>query len=133
MTSHDEWHNNWHIESGAGATTIAAGLAGALSETGGGKVLLVDLTGKQGAAHHFSQLKPACSLFDVLREEKCESPASQQQFQVGSVGDLNGSLHPARTKAFDALKHVVSILQDSNTNAKLAVVLNKTVSVCRPG
>jgi Mrp family chromosome partitioning ATPase len=182
LTSHDEWHNNWHIESGAGATTIAAGLAGALSETGGGKVLLVDLTGKQGAAHHISQRMPACSLFDVLREEKCESPASQQQFQVASVGDLNGSSLPARTKAFDALmpklkgsdydfvvfdlpplqansiafrlagyldqpllvaeaerthrdalKHVVSILQDSNANANLAVVLNKTVNFCRPG
>jgi Mrp family chromosome partitioning ATPase len=116
-----------------------------------------------------------CSLFDILREKKCESPAPQQRFQVVSVRDLNGSLYPARTKPFDtlipklkasdydfvvfdlpplqptsitfrlagyldqlllvaeaerthcdALKHVVSTLQDFNTNAKFAIVLNKS-------
>jgi polysaccharide biosynthesis transport protein len=54
----------------AGATTVAAGLAAALSETGDGKVLLVDLHQPYGAAHPFFQGKPACQIDDALEQEK---------------------------------------------------------------
>ena len=47
---------------GSGVTTIAAGLAAALSETGDGKVLLVDLNLEHGGAHPFFGGKPACGL-----------------------------------------------------------------------
>jgi len=38
---------------GAGVSSIAAGLAASLSETGDGNVLLVDMNGERGAAQHF--------------------------------------------------------------------------------
>jgi len=54
---------------GAGVTTIAAGLAATLSETGEGNVLLVDMTLRQGAAHPFHWGKPACSLTELLEDQ----------------------------------------------------------------
>jgi len=47
---------------GAGTSTLAAGIAAALSETGDGKVLLVDANAASGQAHPFFAGKPAASL-----------------------------------------------------------------------
>ena len=47
---------------GAGVSSIAAGLAASLSESGDGNVLLVDMRGEQGAAQHFHKGKPANGL-----------------------------------------------------------------------
>lgn len=49
-----------------GVTTIAAGLASSLSETGDGNVLLVDMTQGQGSAQQFYQGKAVCGLEEVL-------------------------------------------------------------------
>jgi succinoglycan biosynthesis transport protein ExoP len=51
---------------GAGVSSIAAGLAASLSETGDGNVLLVDMNGEEGAAQHFHQGKPGCGLDAAL-------------------------------------------------------------------
>ena len=51
---------------GVGVTTIAAGLAASLSETGDGNVLLVDMTTGQGAAHPFFKGKLGVGLADAL-------------------------------------------------------------------
>ncbi len=50
---------------GAGVTTIAAGLASSLSETGDGNVLVVDLTPGQGSAQQFYKGKPVVGLEDI--------------------------------------------------------------------
>jgi succinoglycan biosynthesis transport protein ExoP len=50
----------------SGVTTTAAGLAGCLSETGDGNVLLVDMTLGQGSARHFYRGKPVCGLEEIL-------------------------------------------------------------------
>jgi polysaccharide biosynthesis transport protein len=52
---------------GAGTSTLAAGLASSMSETGEGKVLLVDMTGSHGEAHPFFDGQPAISLSKALR------------------------------------------------------------------
>jgi polysaccharide biosynthesis transport protein len=52
----------------AGVSTLAMGLASALSQTGDGKVLLVDMNPEQGAAHAFFDGKPATGLLDGLEE-----------------------------------------------------------------
>jgi uncharacterized protein involved in exopolysaccharide biosynthesis/Mrp family chromosome partitioning ATPase len=49
-----------------GVTTIAAGLASSLSETGDGNVLLVDMTQGQGSAQQFYQGKAVCGLEEIL-------------------------------------------------------------------
>jgi Mrp family chromosome partitioning ATPase len=51
---------------GAGASTLAGGLAAALSETGDGKVLLVDMNVGHPEAHPFFRGTPACSLTEAL-------------------------------------------------------------------
>ena len=51
---------------GAGVSTLASGLAAALSKTGEGNVLLVDMNVDQGVAHSFYKGKPGCGISDAL-------------------------------------------------------------------
>jgi uncharacterized protein involved in exopolysaccharide biosynthesis/Mrp family chromosome partitioning ATPase len=51
---------------GAGSSTISAGLAAALSETGDGKVLLVDMNVGRPEVHPFFRGAPECSLAEAL-------------------------------------------------------------------
>ncbi len=51
---------------GAGVSTIAAGVAASLSETGDGNVLLVNISGERGAAQQFYKGKPGYSLDEAL-------------------------------------------------------------------
>jgi uncharacterized protein involved in exopolysaccharide biosynthesis/Mrp family chromosome partitioning ATPase len=53
-------------DDGAGVSTLASGLAAALSKTGDGNVLLVDMNGDQGMAHAFYKGKPGCGIADAL-------------------------------------------------------------------
>ncbi len=55
---------------GAGASTVASGIAAALSETGDGKVLLVDMGGSRGAAHPFFEGRPAPSLSAAIHSSR---------------------------------------------------------------
>jgi polysaccharide biosynthesis transport protein len=55
---------------GAGVSSIATGLAASLSETGDGNVLLVNISGEQGAAQQFYKGKPGCSLDEALATDK---------------------------------------------------------------
>jgi Mrp family chromosome partitioning ATPase len=70
-------------------TTLAAGLAASLSETGEGNVLLIDMNLENGAAHPFFKGKPACGLDDVLEEEKRGAAQVQENLYVvhGGVSD----------------------------------------------
>jgi Mrp family chromosome partitioning ATPase len=72
---------------GAGVTTIAAGLANSLSETGDGNVLVVDLTPGQGSAQQFYKGKPVVGLEDIgtLRD------SAQIQDNLFVVGEGLGS------------------------------------------
>src|SRR6195256_838505 len=51
---------------GAGASSLAAGVAAALSETGEGKVLLVDVNASNGEVHPFFEGRPAASLASAI-------------------------------------------------------------------
>lgn len=55
------------LSRGSGVTTVAAGLAQCLSETGEGNVLLVDMTAGQGSAQQFFQGKKVCGLEELLQ------------------------------------------------------------------
>ncbi len=70
----------------AGATTVAAGLAAALSETGEGNVLLVDMNLPGGAAHPFYKGKPGCGLSDVLELGKRDDALVQDNLYLASAG-----------------------------------------------
>jgi uncharacterized protein involved in exopolysaccharide biosynthesis/Mrp family chromosome partitioning ATPase len=58
---------------GAGASTLAGGLAAALSETGDGKVLLVDMNVGRPEIHPFFGGAPACSLTEALVGEPAQA------------------------------------------------------------
>jgi Mrp family chromosome partitioning ATPase len=55
---------------GAGVSTMASGLASALSETGDGNVLLVNMNSEEGEAHHFYKGKLNMGLDDIFEKEK---------------------------------------------------------------
>jgi Mrp family chromosome partitioning ATPase len=57
----------------SGVTTIATGLAKALSETAEGRVLLVDMTSESGTSHPFLNGKPSCALSEMLDQDKAAS------------------------------------------------------------
>ena len=67
----------------AGVTTLAAGLAVALSKTGDGNVLLVDMNGGQGATHSFYKGKAGCGLAEALEPDgRAEAQVQENLFLV---------------------------------------------------
>jgi succinoglycan biosynthesis transport protein ExoP len=58
---------------GAGVSGIAAGLAASLSETGDGNVLLVSISGDQGATQQFHKGELGCGLADALEADTKKS------------------------------------------------------------
>jgi polysaccharide biosynthesis transport protein len=69
---------------GAGVSSVAAGLAATLSETGVGNVLLVDMNVEGGSAQQFHKGKLACGLDDVLEAEKRENALVQENLYVAA-------------------------------------------------
>jgi len=78
---------------GVGVTTIAAGLAASLSETGDGNVLLVDMTAGQGAAHPFFKGKPGLGLAEALGSGTRDNAMVQENLYAVAEGG-KGSLLP---------------------------------------
>ncbi|MGH7989164.1 MAG: GumC family protein [Limisphaerales bacterium] len=69
---------------GAGVSSVAAGLAATLSETGVGNVLLVDMNVEGGSAQQFHKGKLACGVDDVLEVEKRENALVQEHLYVAA-------------------------------------------------
>ena len=74
---------------GAGVSTIAAGLASSLSETGEGNVLLVDMNSGDGVAHRFYKGKLALGLDDILEKEKANRQVALVQENLYLVKEFN--------------------------------------------
>src|ERR1039458_6000120 len=88
---------------GAGVSTIAAGLAASLSETGDGRVLLVDMNLENGAAQQFVRGKAECKLDDALVSEKRENALVQENLYVVSEGSNADNLPRILPKRFASL------------------------------
>ena len=78
---------------GAGVSSIAAGLAHSLSETGDGNVLLVDMNVEQGAAQQFYKGKPGCGLDTALTADTKQNALVQEHLYVVN-GNANSSELP---------------------------------------
>jgi Mrp family chromosome partitioning ATPase len=87
---------------GSGVTTLAAGLAATLSETGEGNVLLVDMNQEQGAAHPFFKGQPACDLADLLEQEKRGQAMIQDKLYMAAE-NLRDRLPNALPNRFSSL------------------------------
>jgi uncharacterized protein involved in exopolysaccharide biosynthesis/Mrp family chromosome partitioning ATPase len=88
---------------GAGVSTISAGLAASLSETGDGRVLLVDMNLENGAAQQFVRGKPGCQLDDALISEKRDNALVQENLYVVSEGSNADKLPRILPKRFASL------------------------------
>jgi Mrp family chromosome partitioning ATPase len=88
---------------GAGVTTTAAGLASALSETGDGNVLLVNMNDRDGEAHHFYRGKLTCGLEAALEKDKRNAACIQDNLFIAKDRDINDNLPRVLPKRFSHL------------------------------
>lgn len=86
-------------DKGAGVSTISAGLAASLSEMGDGNVLLVNISGEQGAAQQFYKGKPACTLDEALTNKALPADEAQGALVNANLSasreQINGDILPA--------------------------------------
>ena len=88
---------------GAGVSSIAAGLAASLSETGDGNVLLVDMNLEQGAAQQFYKGKAGCGLDTALQAETKQNALVQENLYVVNGNAKSAELPGILPKRFAAL------------------------------
>ena len=88
---------------GAGVSSIAAGLAASLSETGDGNVLLVDMNIEQGAAQQFYKGKAGCGLDTALKTETQGDALVQANLYVVNGNANSNELPGILPKRFSAL------------------------------
>lgn len=88
---------------GAGVSSIAAGLAHSLSETGDGNVLLVDMNVEQGAAQQFYKGKPGCGLDTALTADTKQNALVQEHLYVVNGNANSSELPRILPKRFSAL------------------------------
>jgi Mrp family chromosome partitioning ATPase len=125
---------------GAGTSTLAAGIASALSETGEGKVLLVDMNPGRTEAHPFFQGRPACSLTAALSNEgKLTSAAdnlylattSQNGAGTGSFGlkRLRELIPNIKESDFDYVLFDMPPLGQTSPTASMAAYMDNVIFV----
>jgi uncharacterized protein involved in exopolysaccharide biosynthesis/Mrp family chromosome partitioning ATPase len=89
---------------GVGVTSTATGLAAALSETGEGNVLLVDMNEQNGgAAHYFHKGRLAFGLDDALQKDKRREALVKNNLYVVKEGTDDDNLAPLIPKRFTNL------------------------------
>ena len=88
---------------GAGVTSIATGLAAALSETGEGNVLVVDMNNQNGGAACFHKGHLASGLDDALSKDKRHEALVQSNLYAVAEGTRNDSVAPFLPKRFTNL------------------------------
>jgi len=87
----------------AGVTSTAAGLAAALSETGEGNVLLVDMNVERGAAHHFYKGHLSCGIDEALTKDTRGPARVQDNLYVVTESANEDSLPRVLPKRFNSL------------------------------
>ena len=88
---------------GSGVSTVAAGLAASLSETGDGNVLLVDMNQQNGAAHQFYNGELSCGLDEALEMDKRNDALVHDNLYVVTEGKKGDKLPSALPKRFKNL------------------------------
>jgi polysaccharide biosynthesis transport protein len=85
---------------GAGTSTLAAGVAAALSEIGDGKVLLVDVNAANGEVHPFFAGRPASSLTAAIEPQAAIASAADNLYLATITRSGNKSTHLGLKKFF---------------------------------
>lgn len=90
------------FSTGAGASTLAGGLAAALSETGDGKVLLVDMNVRDGDVHPFFAGKAAPPLASLLTPAGAV-PHAEDNLYLATIAGSHRKHVPLGLKRFHSL------------------------------
>lgn len=88
---------------GAGVSTVSAGLAASLSETGEGNVLLVDMNMKNGIAHQFHRGELAYGIDEALEKDKREGAMVQEKLYLASESGQKDSMQSVLPQRFKNL------------------------------
>jgi Mrp family chromosome partitioning ATPase len=100
---------------GVGVTTIASALAAALSETGEGRVLLVNLNFTEQSLHPFLRGQSLCSLVDVMAEDKRETALIGHNLYLASGRrNANGTAEDSNTEGSTNMSRLVPKLKVSD-------------------
>jgi uncharacterized protein involved in exopolysaccharide biosynthesis/Mrp family chromosome partitioning ATPase len=127
-------------DAGAGTSTIAAGLAASLSETGDGKVLLVDMNAQQAEVHPFFDGNPACPLTEAIEPGRQIVSASQNLYlatastardtEKGLLSKRFSELFPSlKASDFDYIIFDMPPLSRSTTTLAIAKFMDKVLLV----
>jgi len=127
---------------GAGTSTLAAGLAAALSETGEGKVLMVDMTanGSEGEVHPFFAGRPAVALDDALKsagqipstaENLYLATAEPNSAGSGSLGlnKFRRIMRELKASDFDYMVFDMPALGQTSSSAAMAGLMDQVLVI----
>ena len=126
---------------GAGVSSIATGLAASLSETGDGNVLLVNISGEQGAAQHFYKGKAGCTLDEALATDKKPGALVKANLYT-TTEQVDGDLLPAnlpkkiatlmpklKTSEFDYIIFDMPPVSQTSVTARLSGLMDMVLLV----
>lgn len=93
------------VAGGEGSSTIAAGLAASLSETGDGKVLLVDMSGGNPEMRQFLEGRTGRSLAEIIQPGAPAPVAGNNLFLATgeATGGENGTTSPGPKRFYDLM------------------------------
>jgi Mrp family chromosome partitioning ATPase len=130
---------------GAGTTTLSAGLAASLSETGDGKVLLVDMNINRPEMHPFFRGNRASSLSDLLQPEIQSGMGKKENLYLATATERNGTVSPIvpakfyemlpqlKSSNFDYIIFDMPAVRQTSATAALSGLMDKVLLVVEPG
>jgi len=130
---------------GAGATTLAAGLAASLSETGDGKVLLVDMNVGRPEMHPFFRGNLASSLSDLLQPDIQSGHGEKENLYLATATERNGKVTPLvpakfyellpklKSSNFDYIIFDMPPIKQTSATVALSGLMDKVLLVVEPG
>ncbi len=130
---------------GAGTTTLAAALAASLSETGEGKVLLVDMNVARPEMHPFFRGNLASSLSDLFLPGQKAAHGQYDNLFLATGTERNGELTPLvpakfyemlpkmRSSDFDYIIFDMPAVKQTSATVALSGFMDKVLLLVEPG
>ncbi len=130
---------------GAGTTTLAASLAASLSETGEGKVLLVDMNVARPEMHPFFRGNLASSLSDLFLPGQKAAHGQYDNLYLATGTERNGELTPLvpakfyemlpkmRSSDFDYIIFDMPAVKQTSATVALSGFMDKVLLLVEPG
>lgn len=130
---------------GVGTTTVAAALAASLSETGDGKVLLVDMNVSRPEMHPFFRGNLAASLSDLFQPGGQISAGQYDNLYLATGTERNGEITPLvpakfyemlprmRSSDFDYIIFDMPPIKQTSATVALSGFMDKVLLLIEPG